>query len=140
MADKVYFKGWEGAKLSYKSGGSFVPIACITSRSESNATNVTEKVNVCTQGKTIVTAKSISRTVSLSGEVVDANSLEALRVLQKSLAEQTFKVYRGTGETLAKYFKGIITNLAADYPAGQDEDSTFSMDITINGGYTNTDI
>ena len=140
MAEKIYFKGWEGAKLSYKSGGSFVPIACITSRSESNATNTIEKVNVCTQGKTITTAKSISRTVSLSGEVVDANSLEALRVLQKSLAEQTFKVYRGAGETLAKYFKGIITNLNADYSAGQDEDATFSMDITINGGYTDTDV
>ena len=138
MAD--YFKGWEGAKLSYKSGGSFVPIACITSRSESNATNTIEKVNVCTLGKTVTTANSVSRTVSISGEVVDTNSLEALRVLQKTLAEQTFKVYRGTGETLAKYFKGIITRLSADYSAGQDEDSTFSMDITINGNYTNIDV
>ena len=138
MAD--YFKGWEGAKLSYKSGGSYIPIACITSRSESNATNTIEKVNVCTLGKTVTTANSVSRTVSISGEVVDTNSLEALRVLQKTLAEQTFKVYRGTGETLAKYFKGIITSLSADYSAGQDEDSTFSMDITINGNYTDTDV
>ena len=139
MADKVYFKGWEGAKLSYKSGGSFIPIACITSRSESNATNVTEKVNVCTQGKTITTAKSISRTVSLSGEVVDSDSLDDLRTLQDDLLEHTFMVYRGTGTTTPIYFNGIITNLAADYSAGQDEDATFSMDVTINGDYLTVD-
>ena len=140
MAEKVYFKGWEGAKLAYKSGGSFVPIACITSRSESNATNVTEKVNVCTAGKTVSTPNSITRTVSISGEVTDSNSLEALRILQKSLAEQTFKVYFGPTETIARYFKGIITNLNADYSAGENDDATFSMDIAINGNYTTTDV
>ena len=139
MAEEVYFKGWEGAKLAYKSGGAFIPIACITSRSEGNATNLTEKVNVCTEGKTVSTPNSITRTVSISGEVVDTNSLEALRVLQKSLAEQTFKVYRGATETIPRYFKGIITNLTADYSAGENEDATFSMDIAINGNYTSTD-
>ena len=98
MAEEVYFKGWEGAKLAYKSGGAFIPIACITSRSEGNATNLTEK-STCTEGKTVSTPNSITRTVSISGEVVDTNSLEALRLLQKSLAEQTFKVYRGASET-----------------------------------------
>ena len=140
MAEKVYFKGWEGAKLAYKSGASFIPIACITSRSEGNATNLTEKVNVCTEGKTVSTPNSITRTVSISGEVVDTNSLEALRVLQKSLDEQTFKVYWGTEETVPRYFKGVITNLTADYSAGENEDATFSMDIAINGNYTSTDV
>ena len=78
--------------------------------------------------------------MSISGEVVDTNSLEALRLLQKSLAEQTFKVYRGASETEPRYFKGIITNLAADYPTGEGEDATFSMDIAINGNYTSTDV
>ena len=140
MAEEVYFKGWEGAKLAYKSGGSFIPIACITSRSEGNATNLTEKVNVCTEGKTVSTPNSITRTVSSSGEVVDTTSLESLRVLQKSLAEQTFKVYRGATDTIPKYFKGVITNLTADYSAGENGDATFSMDIAINGNYTPTDV
>ena len=137
---ETYFKGWEGAKMAYKDGASYVPIACITSRSESNATNTSEKVNVCTEGKTVTTATGVTRTVSLSGEVVGTGSLEALRALQKSLAEQIFRVYRGTGETGVKYFKGTITSLSAEYPAGENEDATFSMDVAINGNYQDTDV
>ena len=138
----TYLKGWEGARMAYydEPALEYIPIACITSRSESNATKISEKVNVCTEGKTVSTPNSITRTVSISGEVVDTNSLEALRVLQKSLAEQTFKVYHGPTETLPRYFKGIITNLTADYSAGENEDATFSMDIAINGNYTSTDV
>ena len=68
MAEEVYFKGWEGAKNSpTKAVVRLFPIACITSRSEGNATNLTEKVNVCTEGKTVSTPNSITRTVSISG-------------------------------------------------------------------------
>ena len=92
-----YQPGWEGARLAYKSGVSYIPVACITSRSESNATNYNEKVNVCTEGKVVRKPTSISRTVSVSGEVVDAGSLKELRVLQDSKTEQIFRIYDSSG-------------------------------------------
>lgn len=126
------------ARLAYKSGGTYVPVACITSRSEGNATNYTEKVNVCTEGKLVRTPSGITRTVSVSGEVVDAGSLQELRTLQDSKAEQIFRVYN-TAET-AQYFKAIVTNLNADHPTGEGEDSTFTMDLDLNSDYQATDV
>ncbi len=126
------------AHLAYKSGGTYIPVACITSRSEGNATNYTERVNVCTEGKLVRTPSSITRTVSVSGEVVDAGSLQELRALQNSKAEQIFRVYN-TAET-AQYFKAIITNLNADHPTGEGEDSTFTMDLDLNSDYQATDV
>ena len=110
----AYIEGWKMARLAYKSGSTYIPVACITSRNESNATNYREKVNVCTDGKLVRTPSGITRTVSVSGEVVDAGSLQELRALQNSKAEQIFRVYN-TAET-AQYFKTIITNLKADHP------------------------
>ena len=135
----VNLKGWEGARMAFHNGSEYVPIACITSRSEANATTTVDKVNVCTEGKVITKATEVVSTVSLSGEVVDSDSLDDLRGLQDDLLEHTFMVYRGTGTTTPIYFNGIITNLNADYSAGQDEDATFSMDITINGDYLTVD-
>lgn len=140
---ETYLAGWEGARMAFWDATlgtpAYVPIACITSRSEANTTNTTEKVNVCTQGKVVTTANSVTSTVSLSGEVVTADSLDDLRVLQDSLAEQTFRVYRGSGTTNPVYFVGTITNLNAEYPTGEGEDATFSMDVTINGDYLTVD-
>ena len=136
----AYLKGWEGARMAYGDGaGEYFPIACITSRSESNATTVTEKVNVCTAGKVVSKATAVVSTVSLSGEVVDADSLQQLRDLQDLLQEVDFRIYRGTGETTPVYFKGVISNLTAEYPTGVGEDATFTMDVAINGDYTETD-
>ena len=126
------------ARLAYKSGGTYIPVACITSRNESNATNYTEKVNVCTNGKLVRTPSGITRTVSVSGEVVDAGSLQELRALQNSKAEQIFRVYNAA-ET-AQYFKAIITNVNADHPTGEGEDSTFTMDLDLNSDYQATDV
>lgn len=126
------------ARLAYKSGGTYIPVACITSRNEGNATNYREKVNVCTEGKLVRTPSGITRTVSVSGEVVDAGSLQELRTLQNSKAEQIFRVYN-TAET-AQYFKAIITNLNADHPTGEGEDSTFTMDLDLNSDYQATDV
>lgn len=139
MAD-TYLPGWVGARIAFWDGTVYSPIACITSRSESNASRLKEKTNVCTEGQTVKTVVGIDSTVSVSGEVVDTDSLEELRALQDSKSEHTFRVYRGTGETNPVYFNAIITNLNADYSAGQDEDATFTMDLQINeDGYLDTD-
>ena len=133
-----YQPGWEGARLAYKSGVSYIPVACITSRSESNATNYNEKVNVCTEGKVVRKPTSISRTVSVSGEVIDAGSLNELRALQDSKSEQTFRIYDSSGT--AKYFKANVMNLNGDYPTGEGETATFTMDLELTSEYQSTDV
>ena len=136
----TYLKGWEGARIAYGDhAGDYSPIACITSRSESNATKTSEKVNVCTEGKVITKATGVDMTVSISGEVVDDDSLNILRLQQDSLLEQDFRIYRGTGTSTPVYFRGVITNLAADYPTGEGEDATFTMDITLTTDYSLVD-
>ena len=118
----------------------YVPIACITSRSEGNTTNTSEKTNVCTQGKTVTKANSITRTVSLAGEIVDENSYYDLKEMQSTLQEQVFRVYKGAGDTNPLYFKGIITDLSADFDATEEgATGTFTMDIAVNGDYTEDD-
>lgn len=145
MAD-TYLPGWKGARLAYWDADAtpapaYVPVACITSRNESNVSRVKEKVNVCTQGKIERTVTAIDRTVSVSGEVTDANSLEELRAIQNSKAYHKFRVYKSLTTDTPLYFKAIITNLNADYPAGQDEDATFTMDLEIDkDGYKTTDV
>ena len=136
----TYLKGWEGARLAYGDGASdYSPIACITSRSESNATKTSEKVNVCTEGKVITKATGVDMTVSIAGEVVGDESLEELRALQDALQAQDFRIYRGTGTSTPVYFSGVVTNLAVDYPTGEGEDATFTMDITLTTDYSLVD-
>lgn len=134
----TYLKGWEGARLAYYDEAplEYYSIACITSRSESNATKISEKVNVCTEGKVITKATGVDMTVSISGEVVTADSLEDLRGLQDTLLEQDFRIYRGAGTSNPVYFSGVITNLNAEYPTGEGEDATFTMDITLTTDYS----
>lgn len=135
-----YHSGWEGARMAVYKETAYVPIACITSRSEGNTTNTSEKTNVCTQGKTVTKANSITRTVSLAGEIVDENSYHDLKEMQGTLKEQAFRIYKGTGETNPLYFKGIITDLSADFDATEEgATGTFTMDIAINGDYTEDD-
>lgn len=138
MANEAYKKAWEGARLDIKKVGSFEPIACITSRNETNTTNTSEKTNVCTQGKTVTKATSISRTVSIEGEMVDQNSYKDLKTIQNSLEEQVFRTYQD--EETFEYFKGIITELSGDWDVSEEgADATFSMSIQLNGDYSYTD-
>ena len=137
MPEQEYQKGWEGARLAIYKTSAYAPIACITSRSEGNSTNTKEKTNVCTEGKTVTKAISVSRTVSIEGEIVDLNSYHDLQAAQDSLEEQTFRIYKGAGTENPLYFKGVIMNLDSDYPA--DDDATFSMEININGEYLTID-
>lgn len=135
-----YHSGWEGARMAVYKETAYVPIACITSRSEGNTTNTSEKTNVCTEGKTVTKANSITRTVSLAGEIVDENSYHDLKEMQGTLQEQAFRIYKGAGETNPLYFKGIITDLSADFDATEEgATGMFTMDIAVNGDYTEDD-
>ena len=134
----VNLKGWELARLAYydETAQDYVPIACITSRNESNSTEKREKVTVCTQGKTKTSIDRIVRTVNIEGEVMDQYSLDEMRTLQDSKKDHYFKTYRDS--LSAVYFMGVISELSASYPA--DGDATFSMTIDLNSEYSNSDL
>lgn len=118
----------------------YAPIACITSRSEGNETVKSEKVNVCTQGKAVSKANFVKRTGSISGEIINENSYHDLQKAQNSLEEQTFRIYRGTGDQNPLYFNAVIDNCNAEFDASTEgADGTFTMDYTINGEYMTQD-
>ena len=140
MAEQVEHTGWEGARMAFYKDTAYAPVACITSRSEGNQTNTSEKTNVCTEGKTQTRATGITRTVSVSGEIVDENSYHDLMEAQNSLKEKAFRIYRGAGVENPVYFMAIISNLTADFDASAEGAvGTFTMDLNINGEYLETD-
>lgn len=140
MANETYVKGWEGARLAIYRDDAYMPIACITSRDETHATESTEKTNVCTEGRTIRKQNAITRTMSIAGEVVTADSYDELMAAQNELINHTFRIYRGAGTTDPVYFVAEISNLASSYDAATEgADATFTMDLAIEGDFLETD-
>lgn len=135
MAD-VNVKGYTGL-LSVYDTAAYKPIVCLTSTSMSSVLRLIEKVNYCTQGKTIRTIDGIDRTVSFDAEVmtVDGNTNASYaELLELQGEEQTFKL-EGRGE--AKYFKAVISDLSDTFPG--EGDATFSGTLTINGDISDTE-
>src|SRR5690606_13265272 len=76
MANEKYANGWNGVLSVWDSTASaYKPLACLTSTSHSMTGNTSEKVNMCTQGKTITKLQSITETVDFEGEVIDTTAL-----------------------------------------------------------------
>ena len=135
MAEKVYLKGWKNAQLAYYKTAAYVTIACIKSKTEDNNARTTERVNVCTEGETETSIEGIDRTVSFDAEATDANSYDEYETLFNLKLPVKFRTYRG--DTVAKYFTGVIMSLSNTSTAG--EGVTFSSTININGEYTDVD-
>jgi len=149
MANETYANGfngvlsvWDGEAEAYK------PLACLTSTSHSMTGNTKEKVNMCTQGKTITKLQSISETVDFEGEVIDTTSLGGgdvrasladLKALMRAQATSgqpdIFRLSRDFDGFL--YFPGQILSLSDNYSA--EEDATFSGQLGIQGEVTETD-
>lgn len=136
MAD-VNVKGHAGL-LSVYDTAAYKPIVCLTSTSMSSVLRLIEKVNYCTQGKTIRTIDGIDRTVSFDAELmtVDAagNHDSYAKLLELQGEEQTFKL-EGRKSTPI-FFKAVINNLDDTFPG--DGDATFSGSLTINGDIMDT--
>ena len=137
MAD-VNVKGHTGL-LSVYDTAAYKPIVCLTSTSMSSVLRLIEKVNYCTQGKTVRTIDGIDRTVSFDAEVMDvdtpATNASYAELLELQGAEQTFKL-EGRGAA-AKYFTAVISDLSDTFPG--EGDATFSGTLTINGDISETD-
>lgn len=136
MAD-VNVKGHTGL-LSVYDTAAYKPTVCLTSTSMSSVLRLIEKVNYCTQGKTVRTIDGIDRTVSFDAEVMDVdvagNNVSYAELLDLQGQEQTFKL-EGRGDE--KYFNAVISDLSDTFPG--EGDATFSGTLTINGDISETD-
>lgn len=149
MAENIYADGFKGGLSVYDTVASaWKPIACLNQTSHKMAVETAQKVNFCTQGKTVTKAKSITETVDIQGEVIDTTSVggstasaslaELKDMARKQITdklEPEFRLERDFDGFL--YFKGTITNVEDTYSA--TEDATFSASLSINGEVTETD-
>ena len=132
-------KGAQGI-LSFHNGTAYKPIICLTSTSMSRVSEVIQKVNYCTQGKTVSKVDRITRTVNFDGEVMtvgtpaDGVSYDDLITAIESMQEKNFRL---DGRGSSQYFKAVIANLDDTYPG--EGDATFSGSLTINGDISATD-
>ena len=135
MAD-VNVKGHTGL-LSVYDTTAYKPIVCLTSTSMSSVLRLIEKVNYCTQGKTIRTIDGIDRTVSFDGEVMTvdgSNNASYGTLLALQGEEQKFKL---EGRGGSKFFRAVISDLSDTFPG--EGDATFSGTLTINDDVSETD-
>lgn len=138
MAD-VNVKGHTGL-LSVYDTAAYKPIVCLTSTSMSSVLRLIEKVNYCTQGKTVRAIDGIDRTVSFDAEVmtIDAQAESVNASYAELLAlqgeEQTFKL---DGRGVSQYFNAVISDLSDTFPG--EGDATFSGTLTINGDISDTE-
>lgn len=135
---KSNVKGHEGL-LSVHDTVGYIPIVCLTSTSLSRATETIEKVNYCTEGETVVSVNSVTRELSIEGEIMtdltDEASYEELVAIIEGKIAVDFKLEGRAA--VAQYFKGSITGLSDSFAAG--EDATFSGTLTIDAALSDTD-
>lgn len=147
MAGENYIPGSEGT-FALAVGNAWKPVVCLTSSAYSATMNMIEKVNMCTNGKTVQTPNNLTRSVQIEGEVIDttavggssiAQSLAELYDLQESQAETKIpvKCRLSRGALGYKYFEGFISDLSDNFKAG--EDATFSATLTVQDKPTETD-
>lgn len=135
---KTNVKGHTGLLSIFLTAG-YKPVVCLTSTSMQRVSEMTEKVNYCTEGETVSSVDRITRSVNLDGEVVtidgdDGATYKDLVAAMESKEEQRFKI-EGRGEP--QFFKAVIASLDDSFAAG--EDATFSGQLNINGEITETD-
>ena len=130
---KKNVKGHEGLLSVYDTTASaYLPIVCLTSTSLSRATETIEKVNYCTQGETIVSVNSVTRELSIEGEIMtdviaEASYKDLIDIIESKLK----KTFRLEGRDAApQYFTGSLTSLSDSFAAG--EDATFSGSLSID--------
>lgn len=149
MAEDIkYVSGVSGAHLAYYDGTAWKPVMCLTDTSYQQTLATIEKVNACTNGETHQSPGSITRSVSINGEVIDTTEVGGTPVgvtidelyslqddSQENKTQQDWRLDRGPFGY--KYFKGVITDASDNYTAG--EDATFSATLSINGKPTDED-
>ncbi|MGM1431153.1 hypothetical protein ACS126_18000 [Sphingobacterium lactis] len=146
---KTYAKGWKGILSIWDDTASaYKPLVCLTSTSHAMNGNTQEKVNMCTQGKTITKLQSISETVDFEGEVVDTTavgggsveaSLADIKAIMRAQAlsgeADDFRLERDFDGFL--YFPAQFLSISDSYSAS--EEATFSGQLGIQGDVVEVD-
>lgn len=146
MANETYAKGFKGILSVWDATAeAYKPLACLTSTSHALSGTTVEKVNMCTDGKTITKLQSINETVDFEGEVIDTTGDEArvsLADLKALMREQAadgeaddFRLERDFDGFI--YFPGQLLSLSDTYSA--DADATFTGQLGIQGDVTEVD-
>lgn len=146
MANETYAQGFKGILSVWDTTAeAYKPLACLTSTSHSLSGTTVEKVNMCTEGKTITKLQSINETVDFEGEVIDTTgdtarvSLADLKSLMREQASDgqpdEFRLERDFDGFL--YFPGQFLSLSDTYSA--DSDATFTGQLGIQGEVTEVD-
>jgi hypothetical protein len=144
MAD--FIKG-EVAILYIYDGAVYRPIACLTSNSLNSTLGVIETQTKCEPGQTIKGAGSFAYTIDAEGNYIDTTSAggetdkashDYLLTKQQTKEIITWRLDTGLADTPNYYGEGLISDLTADFPAG-DEFATFSATIDGSGDIVTSD-
>jgi predicted secreted protein len=127
-------------------GGTYRPVACLTSNSLSTAVSVIESNTKCNPGVTKKQAGMFSYTLEAEGEYIDTTSVggddtkashDYLFELQLAKDLITWKLV--TGVTGATYYgSALISDLSLDMGSGDDL-ATFSLTLDGDGEVTTVD-
>lgn len=147
MANDKPIAGHLGTLARYVSDA-WKPVGCLTSSAFTSTMNMLEKVNMCTEGQTVQSPGSMTRGVSIEGEVIDTTIVggqdikdsmqelyEAQEVSFDTKTPDQWRLSRGPLGYI--YFSGYISDLADNYAAG--EDATFSATLTVQDKPSSTD-
>jgi hypothetical protein len=130
--DVVVLSIWNGVDA-------YEPLACLTSNTLSETTNIIESQTKCSPGVIEKDAGSYSYELSAEGQCIDTTSVggetakvsyDKLRGLQGAL--QTWKMTTGIADTAAYYGSAIISDLEQSAEAG-DTLITFSASFSGSG-------
>ena len=131
--------------LSVYDGAAYRPVACLTSNSLSETTNVLESVTKCNPGETLKTKGTRSYNISAEGEYIDTTSAGGQTALAshdylKTLADAgnvNWRMATGLADNPFYYGEAIITDLGLTAPA--NEITTFSATLDGSGAIVTTD-
>ena len=132
---------YDDAATAYK------PIACLTSNSLSTTLEVIETQTKCQAGVIVKGAGSFSYSLDMEGNYIDTTSSggataksshDDLLLRQQAKEVVTWKLDTGLTDNPAYYGTAIISDLSADFPAG-NEFATFSATFDGSGAISTTD-
>jgi hypothetical protein len=132
--------------LYVSEGGTYKPVACLTSNSLSTAVSVIESNTKCNPGVTKKLAGLFSYTLEAEGEYIDTTSeggddTKASHdyLLDLQLAKEIITWKLVTGVTGATYYgTALISDLSLDMGSGDDL-STFSLTLDGDGEISTID-
>lgn len=122
------------------------PVACLTTNSLNQSTNIIESQTKCTPGETTKTKGTRSYNIAAEGEYIDTTSTggettkashDYLKELSEGSTNITWRMATGLTDTPFYYGEAIISELSLTGPAG--EPSTFTTTLEGTGAIVEVD-